>query len=325
MTLSKSFALAEVKSATTDDPNGAFEAVLSAPTLDRDGEIIDAKAFEPLPDHITIDMDHGLSMATTVGSGQPYYDGDVLKVRGTFSSIPRAQEARALVAEGHIRTMSVAFTRSDATKATSTEPSHIKRGELLNAAFVAVPSNRDALVLSAKAMDEKAGARNSKSDADMIQSLHDSAAYLGAECSGSKSFRPADRKAVAGSYEDRHEDIREALTEFATIAIAAAYPDTAPGEYGWMVHIIATFEDHVVYQIGWDDDDALSVTYTWDGEEVTITGTPEPVTVDQVVTPATPDEAAAKAAASRLGSEAADEMYLRARAFSLAASAAALS
>jgi len=325
MTTTKSFALAEVKSATTDDPNGAFEAVLSAPTLDRDGEIIDAKAFEPLPDHITIDMDHGLSMATTVGSGRPFYDGDVLKIRGSFSSIARAQEARTLVVEDHIRTMSVAFTRSESTKATSTEPVHIKRAELLNAAFVAVPSNRDALVLSAKAMDEKVGARNSKTDAANIQTMHDTAVSLGADCSGAKSARSADTKAVAGSYEDRQEDIREALVESADAAIAAAYPDSAPDERGYLVHIIATFDDHVVYQIGWDDDDALSVSYTWNGEEVTITGTPEPVTVDQVVTPATPDEAAAKAAALRPGLTDEDEMYLRARAFSLAATAAALS
>lgn len=180
----KSFALAEVKTAQTDDPNGAFEAVLSAPTLDRDGEIIDAKAFDPLPDHITIDMDHGLSMATTVGSGEPYYDGDILKVRGTFSSIPRAQEARALVAEGHIRTMSVAFIRTDLTKAAGDEPPHIKRGELLNAAFVAVPSNRDALVLSAKAMDVKA------TKGDRLQSIHDMAVQNGAACSGAKSATP---------------------------------------------------------------------------------------------------------------------------------------
>ena len=40
--MSKLYALAEVKAAPSDDPNGEFEVVLSAPTLDRDDEIIDA-------------------------------------------------------------------------------------------------------------------------------------------------------------------------------------------------------------------------------------------------------------------------------------------
>jgi len=329
-----SFALAEVKSATTDDPNGAFEAVLSAPTLDRDGEVIDAGAFDPLPSRITIDMDHGLSMATTVGSGTPYYDGDVLKISGTFASIPRAQEARALVAEGHISTMSVAFMGAQKTKAKD-GPSHVTKAELLNAAFVAVPSNRDALVLSAKAMNDKAGARNSKADAQMIQAVHDHAAALGADCSGAKSIgRRVDTKTtVAGSYEDRQEDIQEALVEANTGAIRAAYPNADPGEYGWLIHIVATFDDRVVYQIGWDDDDAWQVTYTWDGEEVTLAGNPEHVTVDQVVTVSPddettrsvkPEDAAAKAAAiSPAEAEAEAEFHIWARAISLVAFAAA--
>jgi HK97 family phage prohead protease len=181
--MNKSFAFAEVKSATTDDPNGAFEAILSAPTTDRDNEIVQKGAFGNLPAHITIDVDHGLSMASTIGSGTPYYDGDLLKIKGTFSSIPRAQEARALVTEGHITTMSVAFLPIEKIKGKAAgDPTTITKAELLNAAFVAVPSNRDALVLSSKA-----GARNSKADAQHIQSMHDSAVSLGADCAGAKA------------------------------------------------------------------------------------------------------------------------------------------
>ena len=99
----KSYAICEVKSLDgDDDPNGSFEAILSAATLDRDGEIIDAKAFDPLPDRIPIDIDHGMTVATTVGSGVPFYDGDVLKARGVFASTPRAEEIRTLVAEGPV-------------------------------------------------------------------------------------------------------------------------------------------------------------------------------------------------------------------------------
>lgn len=144
----KTFLTGEVKALEDGDPNGSFEVILSAPTLDRDGEVIDAGAFEPLPKHITFDIDHGLSTATTVGSGEPRYEDGVLKVSGTFSSIPRAQEVRTLVAEGHIRTTSVAFMSAKWTKVDGVP--HVTSAELLNGAFVPVASNREAVVLSAK-------------------------------------------------------------------------------------------------------------------------------------------------------------------------------
>src|SRR5688572_28640128 len=96
----KRYAQASIKAASDDAGEGAFEAIMSVPVLDRDGEVVDAKAFEPLPDHITIDIDHGMSVEKTVGSGQPYYDGDVLKVRGRFASTPLAQVVRSLVVDG---------------------------------------------------------------------------------------------------------------------------------------------------------------------------------------------------------------------------------
>lgn len=151
----KMYALGEVKAVedADGDPNGEFDVILSAPTLDRDGEVIDAKVFEPLPDHITFDIDHGMSTATTVGSGTPYYDGDVLRVKGTYSSIPRAQEVRTLVREGHIRTTSVAFM--GAVREEKDGVPHIVKAELLNGAFVPIPSNRESVVLSAKSHAEQ--------------------------------------------------------------------------------------------------------------------------------------------------------------------------
>lgn len=152
----KMFALGEVKAVedTDGDPNGEFDVILSAPTLDRDGEVVDAKVFEPLPDHITFDIDHGMSTATTVGSGTPFYDGEVLRVKGTYSSIPRAQEVRTLVREGHIRTTSVAFMAAEREEKDGVP--HIVKAELLNGAFVPIPSNRESVVLSAKSHAEKA-------------------------------------------------------------------------------------------------------------------------------------------------------------------------
>ena len=162
----------------TDDAfPGEFEVILSAPTKDRDGEtLLPDEWKQPLPDRITFDADHGMSVASTVGSGVPTLnDAGELKVAGTYSSLARAQEVRTLVNEGHIRTTSVAFM---------TEKSPQKDGkgkvtrELLNGAFVAVPSNREALVLSSKGV--KAGARNSASDMAHVQAIHDHALSLGA-------------------------------------------------------------------------------------------------------------------------------------------------
>jgi hypothetical protein len=181
----KSYAICEVKSLEGDDPNGSFEAILSAPTLDRDGEIIDAKAFEPLPDRIPIDIDHGMTVATTVGSGQPYYDGDVLKIKGTFSSIPRAQELRTLVREGHIGRMSVTFMGAERGEKDGVP--HVQKGELLNAAFVPIPSNREAAVLVAKAFAPTEGEKAAQDDlvalideriAKALGAVADAAAYI---------------------------------------------------------------------------------------------------------------------------------------------------
>lgn len=151
----KLYALAQVKAVedAEGDPNGEFDLILSTDALDRDGEVIDARAFGDLPEHITFDYDHGMSVATTVGSGVPSYTEEgYLRVKGTYSSIPRAQEVRTLVREGHIRTASVAFMGAE--RETKDGTTHIVSAELLNGAFVAIPSNRDARVLSAKAYED---------------------------------------------------------------------------------------------------------------------------------------------------------------------------
>lgn len=166
------------------DGNGEFEAVLSVPTVDRDGEVIDPKAFEPLPEYIPIDIDHGMSVSTVVGSGAPYYDGDVLKLRGTFASTELGQEVRTLVLEGHVRKMSVAFMAAQRAEDENGTP-HIVKAELLNAAIVAIPSNREADILAAKAHDLKA------TKAQSLQQIHDLAAASGAECSA-KNTQPGD-------------------------------------------------------------------------------------------------------------------------------------
>lgn len=157
---------------TDEDFPGAFKVVLSTPSKDRDGEELAIEDWKtPLPDKITFDTDHGMSVAATVGSGVPTIEDGKLIVRGTYSSLPRAQEVRTLVKEGHIDRTSVAFMTEKVTKDGKTK----SQRELLNGAFVAIPSNREAVVLGAKA-----GARNSTSDQAHIQAIYDHAVALGA-------------------------------------------------------------------------------------------------------------------------------------------------
>ena len=190
MIVTKALGLVEGGPTTEEFPNGSFDVVLSASTLDRDGEIIDSRAFDPLPDHIPFDIDHGMTVTTTVGSGTPYYAEDgTLRVKGGFASTALAQEVRTLVAEGHIRTTSVTFMAADRAPDEKGVP-HVRTAELLNGTFTPVPSNRQAVVLSAKAVqvatEAKEGRRNSSSDMDHIQAAHDAMASLGAVC-GAKS------------------------------------------------------------------------------------------------------------------------------------------
>lgn len=182
---------------------GAFEVVLSTPAEDRDGDKLASEDWKrPLPEHITFDSDHGMSVATTVGSGEPSIEDGNLIVRGTYSSLPRAQEVRTLVNEGHIRTTSVAFMSSKSTKDGKSRTVR----ELLNGAFVAIPSNREALVRASKALDTKAGARNSTSDAAHIQAIHDHALALGAKPAGPSDTTGAeDESNVEKAYEPEAE------------------------------------------------------------------------------------------------------------------------
>ena len=179
----------ELKS-TSDSGPGTFEGVMSSPVLDRDGEIIDALAFAPLPKHITIDIDHGLTVEKTVGSGEPYYDTDgILKVKGSFASTPLGQVTRTLVKEGHIRHMSVAFRGAVRELDEESGITHIRKGDLINCTITGIPAN------TATAVVAKVGARNSMKDAERIQTAHDYMVELGAACDG-KHVHAADNKST---------------------------------------------------------------------------------------------------------------------------------
>lgn len=168
-------------------PNGGFTAILSTPSEDRDGDRLLSKDWiTPLPDRLPLDIDHGMSVADTVGSFHPYFDGDVLMMDAYFASTPQAQHVRTLVNEGHISTVSVAFmTHKD--KKSAGEPFR----ELLNAGVVNTPSNRDAVILQSKGMDlaeferklsELLGIKSVEISGETVQHVHDMAVEHGAEC-----------------------------------------------------------------------------------------------------------------------------------------------
>jgi len=143
--MEKRIALFEVKALDGSNPDGEFEAILSVPTIDRDGEVIDGRAFEPLPAEIPIHKFHDFS--SPVATATPFYEGDVLKARGTFDPDADSQAIRAKVGRS-IRYMSVGFMA--ATRSDQDGVPHITRAELLEASFVSVPSNREAAILAVK-------------------------------------------------------------------------------------------------------------------------------------------------------------------------------
>lgn len=175
----KTFAVADVKAAESENVNGEFEIVMSTDAVDRDGESIVKGAFDPLPESIPVHAFHDFH--DPVGRAVPSYDENGRLVgRGFFASTPRAQEIRQLVADGVIGHTSVGFMAAE-RKSTDGAP-EIHSAELLEVSFVSVPSNRDAAVLAVKEVDAKAGARNAAKDAERLQSIHDLAVSNGATC-----------------------------------------------------------------------------------------------------------------------------------------------
>jgi hypothetical protein len=193
---------ATVSTVESENPNGEFEVILSTETRDRDDENLWASEWKtPLPAKIHIDGDHGRSLDKTVGSAVPRLDGNQMVAKGTFAGTPYAQMVRQLVNEGHINSLSVTYSESKNQKGEGVQR------ELLNAAFVAIPANPEAVVLASKsakavevgAMDaptlaelvaKAAGGMSASGDNpqvppkhdEMVQAVHDAACHLGAQC-----------------------------------------------------------------------------------------------------------------------------------------------
>lgn len=179
MLYKKTFAVAEVKAAESENTAGEFEIIMSTDAVDRDGESIVKGAFDPLPESIPVHAFHDFT--DPVGRAVPTYAEDGRLVgRGFFASTPRAQEIRQLVADGVIGHTSVGFMAAERKDADDVPV--IESAELLEVSFVSVPSNRDAAVLAVKGYEAKTGARNSARDAERLQSIHDFAVENGAKC-----------------------------------------------------------------------------------------------------------------------------------------------
>jgi len=274
-------AVATVKAVDSTDPNGEFELILSAPTEDRDDETVVTRAFEPLPDHISMDIDHGMSVATTVGSGVPSYDAEGnLLVRGTFASTVLGQEVRTLVNEGHIRTASVAYLTKQTTK-NKDGKRQITKAELLNGAFTPVPANKDAKILASKT-----GARNSAKDLEYLQAAHDSLVSAGATCDSTMKHlgKHIGTKAIVGSVEALQERVSDALED----AYGSDY-----GYWGYLRGVLPNAAGDggtVIFQssrVTQDNYDSATYTqdYTDDGSVTTLLGTATEVDIHEVVAP----------------------------------------
>jgi HK97 family phage prohead protease len=139
------------KIATVDA--GGWTAVASAPTLDRDGEVIAAGAFEPLPASVPVHLNHELRVESLVGRARPRYQGGKLIIDGVFAGTELAASTRQLVLDGTLNTMSVVFIGSQ--RKTIDQVPTITRAELVAVDFVSIPSNRDAVVLSARSLQNR--------------------------------------------------------------------------------------------------------------------------------------------------------------------------
>jgi hypothetical protein len=169
-------------STSDEDANGSFEILLSTATRDREGEIVSSKSWAlPLPATIPINVDHSPSVSDVIGSGRPFLDSDGnLRVKGTFASTAQAQHVRSLVAEGHLRSVSVEFLR---TKGADGQPVN----ELVGGAFVSLPANPEARVLASKAafqagLDAILSGKSMTDAVAMTQAIHDASAHMGAQC-----------------------------------------------------------------------------------------------------------------------------------------------
>lgn len=140
-----------------EEEEWTFDVIATTESVDRDWEVIkldwwDTKYREKNP---VILANHSYTIENIVGKGLSFYtspDGKEKRVKGVFSKTnPLGKLARDLYNEGMLKTVSVGFIPKNRSEQ---DRRIIEEAELLELSFVAVPSNRDALSLDGKLIDE---------------------------------------------------------------------------------------------------------------------------------------------------------------------------
>ena len=148
----KSFTI-DVKSVDDEEfgPHGGFTAIISDPTVDRDGEKIMPGAFEPLPQgRIPIDINHSRNVLDTIGSAEVFKVGEETWAKAWFAGTPKAQEIRQLMHEKHVKNVSVMFIHAERGRPDEKGIVPIHRAELVKFGVVDVGANRNAQVALVK-------------------------------------------------------------------------------------------------------------------------------------------------------------------------------
>lgn len=135
-------------------------AVISTDCIDRDGEVIQAKALDlgNYRDNPVVLQSHKLSELPVGRAVSIAYKGPRLIASVRFSDTPRGNECLQLYKEGVLNAFSVGFTATDVGPPTGKEIAArpelrncravIRKGELLEFSVVAVPANPEALVMA---------------------------------------------------------------------------------------------------------------------------------------------------------------------------------
>jgi HK97 family phage major capsid protein len=192
------------------DP-GEFTLLISDDSTDRDGEQLHAFQWkQPLPETIPVKRNHSRDVADIVGTCSPFIDDTdwSLKATGTFANTSAAQHLRQLVIERHVRGVSVEYLERSGVR------------ELVGVAFVDIPSNVNAGVLSAKSAPT--GGTMSNIFAEQLTELE---AEFGKRClAGDLSRKEAEE------FEKRADDLR---VKAQNLTVARTYADAAsPEQFG---------------------------------------------------------------------------------------------
>jgi HK97 family phage prohead protease len=127
---------------------GGFTAIASTPGVDRDGEVLSAGCFNPLPETVPVHLDHRMDAANVIARAWPHYQHSDLVIDAVFSRSAEAQQVRRKVQEGTLSDVSVAFRALEWANVHGVRT--LVSGDLLSVDIVSVPSNASARMVSVR-------------------------------------------------------------------------------------------------------------------------------------------------------------------------------